>query len=535
MGEKTASAASNGAGGQSGRGPMRGTVDRVGEVPRPAVRVLPWWAYTLSAAVAVALMGLAVWWLLAEAGGDAKLRIEAIRTGLTVGLGAGGAFALLINARRQWLQERAHNHQTAVNAAAEHDAAERRITELYNAAAEQLGSDKAPVRLTALYTLERLADDNERHRQTIVNIICAYLRMPFTPPAAAGPEEEHRERARRSAARYRAARQGRPEPAQPLPGPDPHEELQVRLTAQRLLHTHLQPDAAVHWGEISLDLTGATLTNFTLTGCRLNTADFSSTTFTRNAWFNQATFTGNAVFSEAIFTGNAWFNKATFTGNAVFSKATFTGNARFNQATFTGDAWFSEATFTGDARFDEATFTRTAVFSEATFTGDAGFDKATFTGDAWFSVATFTGNAGFSKATFTRDAVFSEATFTGDARFDKATFTRTAEFSKATFTETARFDKATFTRTAGFHKATFTETAGFDEATFTGDAWFSVATFTGNAGFSKATFSRGVDLEAATVADVRLVHQIPAGWEIQPVGGTGGRFVQAGTSPSSGS
>ena len=49
----------------------------------------------------------------------------------------------------------------------EHDAAERRVTELYNAAAEQLDSDKAPVRLTALYTLERLANDNPRHRQTM--------------------------------------------------------------------------------------------------------------------------------------------------------------------------------------------------------------------------------------------------------------------------------------------------------------------------------------------------------------------------------
>jgi hypothetical protein len=36
--------------------------------------------------------------------------------------------------------------------------------------------------LTALYTLERLANDNPGHRQTIVNIICAYLRMPWTPP-----------------------------------------------------------------------------------------------------------------------------------------------------------------------------------------------------------------------------------------------------------------------------------------------------------------------------------------------------------------
>jgi hypothetical protein len=58
-----------------------------------------------------------------------------------------------------------------------------RITELYTKAVEQLGSEKAPVRLGGLYALERLAQDNKEHRQTIVNVICAYLRMPFSPRA----------------------------------------------------------------------------------------------------------------------------------------------------------------------------------------------------------------------------------------------------------------------------------------------------------------------------------------------------------------
>jgi hypothetical protein len=63
-----------------------------------------------------------------------------------------------------------------------HDATERRITDLYTKAADQLGSDKAPVRLAGLYALERLAQDNPEHQQTIVNLVCAYLRMPYRPP-----------------------------------------------------------------------------------------------------------------------------------------------------------------------------------------------------------------------------------------------------------------------------------------------------------------------------------------------------------------
>jgi hypothetical protein len=117
---------------------------------------------------AAAAVGAAIWvtigWLLSStrevlardtkttSGADrAQARVEIVRTGLAAGAGVGAAVGLMLNFRRQ-------RHQ-------EIDAAEQRITAMYNAAAEQLGSDKAPVRLTALYTLERLANDSPGHRQ----------------------------------------------------------------------------------------------------------------------------------------------------------------------------------------------------------------------------------------------------------------------------------------------------------------------------------------------------------------------------------
>jgi len=74
---------------------------------------------------------------------------------------------------------RRQHHQEIATLLTDQDAAQRRITELYTKAVEQLGSDKAPVRLGGLYALERLGQDNPSQRQTIVNVICAYLRMPF--------------------------------------------------------------------------------------------------------------------------------------------------------------------------------------------------------------------------------------------------------------------------------------------------------------------------------------------------------------------
>src|SRR4051794_12578663 len=56
------------------------------------------------------------------------------------------------------------------------------VTETYTRAVEQLGHDEAPVRLGALHSLERLAQDNPSRRQTVVDVLCAYLRLPYTPP-----------------------------------------------------------------------------------------------------------------------------------------------------------------------------------------------------------------------------------------------------------------------------------------------------------------------------------------------------------------
>ncbi|MEU5859769.1 hypothetical protein ABZ815_01245 [Nonomuraea sp. NPDC047529] len=107
-------------------------------------------------------------------------RIEAVRTALAVAAGIGAAATLLLAVHRQRHQELAAAHTM-------HNAAERRVTELYTKAAEQLGSDQAPVQLAGLYALERLAQDTPALQQTIVNVICAYLRMPWAAPQAVPP------------------------------------------------------------------------------------------------------------------------------------------------------------------------------------------------------------------------------------------------------------------------------------------------------------------------------------------------------------
>ncbi|WP_188197238.1 pentapeptide repeat-containing protein [Nonomuraea sp. SYSU D8015] len=250
-------------------------------------------------------------------------------------------------------------------------------TDRFSKAVEQLGSAQAPVRLGGLYALEQLAQNNPRLRQTIVDVICAYLRMPWTPPR----EEDRHEKIR---AAQRAARTGTSGRTEARAGRDPDEERQVRFTAQRLLIDHLRwqkrrwwqlPTAAnaLFWPGIRLDLTGVTLVDFDFERCRVDRAVFRGATFIGDSWFNEVTFTGNALFEGATFAGNAPFGGATFIGEALFEGATFAGNALFGNVTFFGNAGFGGATFTRGVWFRRTSFIAGAAFGGATFLGNAVF------------------------------------------------------------------------------------------------------------------------------------------------------------------
>ncbi|MFI6741507.1 pentapeptide repeat-containing protein [Nonomuraea sp. NPDC050451] len=264
-------------------------------------------------------------------------------------------------------------------------------TDRFSKAVEQLGSAQAPVRLGGLYALEQLGQNNPALRQTIVDVICAYLRMPYDPP-----QEEDRHGRVRTA--QRAARANIARRASNSVNRNPHEEQQVRLTAQRILADHLRwrkprrwqrvaTANPLFWQDIDLDLTGATLLNIDLNECRINQAMFGRAIFYNGPWFGDATFNARAWFAGATFTGGAAdvgaFARATFKDDAVFQGATFGSLAQFHGATFARGAWFAGTTF-NNATFTEATFDGEAEFGGAIFMGDARFSKAIFTGAARF-------------------------------------------------------------------------------------------------------------------------------------------------------
>jgi uncharacterized protein YjbI with pentapeptide repeats len=387
--------------------------------------------------------------------------------------------------------------------------------ELYAQAVEQLGHEKAPVRLGALYSLERLAQEKPERRQTIVDVICAYLRMPFSPAAPAGKPEP-----------ATAGEQGEPatgiEARTDGGGDTWRQERQVRLTALRILDEHLNDDRARDkrftrppnprfWPNIRVDLGGATLISFGRRDCVFAVAQ---------AVFDGATFRGDSWFSGATFSGPATFYKATFS-NVVFQKATFS-NVVFERAIFSDVAAFTDAIFSGPAFFERAIFSATSLVKRASF------ERATFSDVAGFGGAAFSGGVAFGKAEFSRAANFSEATFA--AEFSEATFS--AEFSEATFSEatfSADFGGAIFSGPALFGGAKFRGPAEFTDATFSGNVVFDDATFSGPAWFGGATFSSedSLSFDRSRVLSPDADHCWPPGWCVRPDGSGGYTVVRA--------
>jgi uncharacterized protein YjbI with pentapeptide repeats len=321
---------------------------------------------------------------LGAVGWDMQSQLETVWIALFVVGGIGGVVALVMVYRRQRVAE-----------AADSRANSKLFNDRFIAACAELGNDAAAVRLAAVYTVARLADDWQRERQACIDVLCAYLRLPYQPhPDQPGWKDGERE---------------------------------VRFSATRIIRNHLRrtTDDPLTWRGYDLDLAGATFDggDFTL-------AHFSGGTVT----FNGATFSGGTVsFRGASFSG----------GTVTFDGATLSGGAgSFYGATFSG----------GTVSFDGATFSGGAVsFGEATFSGaTVTFDLATFSGGGVsFALATFSGGTvSLDMATVSGGLVsFNQATFSGGrVSLDMATFSGgLVTFAQATVSDgTVTFHRATF-------------------------------------------------------------------------------------------
>ncbi|MFF7127188.1 pentapeptide repeat-containing protein [Streptomyces sp. NPDC008240] len=278
---------------------------------------------------------------------------------LVVGLGGGllGGTGVYFGARRS-----SRSLRESAEKSLEHERT-RLLNERFSTAAELLGHEEAACRLAGVHAMAGLADDWAERRQTCIDVLCAYLRMPYYP---LGPN---------------------------IDGPaDGQANREVRLTVIRTIRDHLLRDTPpeTSWCGYDLDFTGATFDG----------GDFSFARFSGGkVGFTGAAFSGSEVsFSGAKFSGSeVSFSGAKFSGGKLsFGGATFSsGEVSFRDAAFSG----SEVSFNGIFRggrvnFYKATFSVGRVnFNGATFaSGEVSFNGAVFSGgEVSFNGAVFSG------------------------------------------------------------------------------------------------------------------------------------------------
>lgn len=236
--------------------------------------------------LAAGLFGLVTGWLLVEPNAN---RGEALKTG---GLAAGAVvalYALWLNDRRRRTDEARHEHDR-----------ERVSDERFARAVELLGDEADQVRVGALHALAGLARVERRYAQTVLEILCSYLRRPFD-----------------------------------MAGGDRHERV-VRLTAQRLIRD-LLPTVGTEGAEAyHLDLTGAELAYFDISERVVGTLTMRSAVLHESnslwgcqirgsAWFTAARSPGILHAHDTAFHRKAWFSGFTATGPVRLARSTFAG------------------------------------------------------------------------------------------------------------------------------------------------------------------------------------------------------------------
>jgi len=195
-------------------------------------------------------------------------------------------------------------------------------------AAEQLGHDAPAVRLAVVYAMAALADDwqaagDDAQMQVCIDVLCAYLRIPYDPDSPKAKEGEK----------------------------------QVRWTVISVISDHLQDRTAANsWCGRDFDFRSTTFDGGDFRKVKFSggTVTFAQTQFSGGIVnFDGAQFCGSAVtFALARLSGGAvTFDGAQFSGGAVdFVGAQFSvGIVVFSRAQFSGGAVdFAGAQFSGE-------------------------------------------------------------------------------------------------------------------------------------------------------------------------------------------
>ena len=366
----------------------------------------------------------------------------------------GGAIAVvgLIETFRKNNNEKLKNNQDKEKNDREHlrqVRADRR--ERYTKAVEQLGDEKAPIRMGGVYTLVGLVDewledesiekyeDRLKEGQVIINNLCAYIRSPFT---LASHYDEPSQDTPTSEGTYKDREQEFYAEKAIL-----DSEADVRLGIIKEIHNRLQGTEEILWGTWSsfeynfsgstffypVDLSGSYyLKSVNFNGSTYqNTADFSGSTYQNTASFGGSTYQRWANFSDSIYQGWISFGESIYQGSTYFVGSVYQGLTSFGGSTYQDSVDFSDSTYRGSANFGGSTYKAETKFNDSFYESSVDFSNSTYYDQVEFhgynlgsgyECLTYKGTANFSHSVYLGTPIFGPTTYEGRTIFSNSIY-----------------------------------------------------------------------------------------------------------------
>ena len=248
---------------------------------------------------------------------------EAIKTGGLAGGAIVALYALWLNDRRRKVEEA---RQDIESQRIDHDRS-RVADERFARAVELLGHEAAQVRVGAMHALAGLAKSRPDYAQTVLDILCAYLRRPFK--RLDDPEDFD---------------------------VDQEEiELEVRLTAQRLIEDLLPRYEEKNPVLYDLNLTKAHLEYMDLSYRHVGDLVMRVAHLKESNAFHHMVVHGDVYLTEAEVDGRFYMHHTEVRGKAWFSRFSSNALAVFTESKFLGETKFTGSRWT-EVKADGCTF-----------------------------------------------------------------------------------------------------------------------------------------------------------------------------------
>jgi hypothetical protein len=235
-------------------------------------------------------------------------KIDVVKTAGVTGGAVVALYALWLNDRRRRTDEARHEveraRQQLESQRAEHDRS-RVADERFARAIELLGHETTRVRVGALHALAGLARSQTGYTQTVLDILCAYLRRPFSR--------------------------------------EDQEELEVRLTAQRLIADSLPHVTDENAPIYDLNLTKAHLEYFDLSYRQVGDLIARVVTLAESNGFHHMKIHGDLYLTQATTDGALYIHDTEICGRAWFSRFQALGRVDFTNTKFLGQTKFEGA------------------------------------------------------------------------------------------------------------------------------------------------------------------------------------------------